>query len=122
MSLNIFRALLIVLGSTFAVVFAVVCVPPLLQNPDIIGAFAAGFVNPFAAGYALDVIFSWLVLASWVTYEAKVRGIKHGWAALVLGVAPGVATGFAAYLLLRLAQAQGAKNSLKADGPDGPAH
>jgi Terpene cyclase DEP1 len=111
MSLNIFRALLIVLGSTFAVAFAVVCIPPLLVNPDVIGAFAAGFVNPFAAGYALDVIFCWLVLASWVTYEAKVHGIKHGWVALLLGLTPGVATGFAVYLLLRLTQAQRANNS-----------
>ncbi len=117
MSLKFFRAILVGLGSTFAVAFAVLCVPPLLQNPDIIGAFAAGFVNPFAAGYALDAIFCWLVLASWVTYEAKVHRIKHGWVALLLGIAPGVATGFAVYLLLRLAQVQEANNSLPARRP-----
>jgi len=109
MTQHTFRALLIGLGSTFVVAFAFVCIPPLLRNPDVIGAFAAGFVNPFAAGYALDVVFCWLVLASWVRYEAKVHGIKHGWVALLLGIAPGVATGFAVYLLLRLTQTQGAK-------------
>ncbi|MBK7685675.1 MAG: DUF2834 domain-containing protein [Rhodocyclaceae bacterium] len=109
MSLNTFRALLVGFGATFAVAFTVICVPPFLRNPDIIGAFAGGFVNPFATGYALDAIFCWLVLACWVTYEAKLDGIKHGWVALILGVVPGVATGFAVYLLLRLGQAQGGK-------------
>lgn len=104
MTLSLFRALLIGLGTTFAVVFVAVCGPPLLQNPDVLGAFAAGFVNPFATGYSLDAIFCWLVLGAWVVYEAKAHGIKHGWVALVLGVAPGVAAGFAVYLLLRLNQ------------------
>lgn len=113
MSLNTFRVLLIGLGSTFAFVFTVLCVPPLLQDPDIIGAFAAGFVNPFAAGYALDTIFCWLVLVSWVTYEANACGIRYGWVALLLGIAPGVATGFAVYLLLRLAHMQRANESLQ---------
>ena len=109
MSTSTFRALLIGLAATFALAFAAICIPPFLQNPDLVGAFAAGFVNPFAAGYALDTIFCWLVLACWVIYEAKAHGIRHGWVALMLGVVPGVATGFAVYLLLRLAQAQRAK-------------
>ncbi|AJD47101.1 hypothetical protein S7S_03395 [Isoalcanivorax pacificus W11-5] len=78
--------------------------PPLLDNPDILGAALAGFVNPYAAGYATDTIMCWCVLAVWVLYEARATGIKYGWIALVLGVVPGVATGFAIYLLIRLNQ------------------
>jgi hypothetical protein len=44
------------------------------------------------------------VLAIWVLYEARMKGIRHGWIALALGVVPGVATGFGVYLLLRLNQ------------------
>ncbi|MAL97294.1 DUF2834 domain-containing protein [Hydrocarboniclastica marina] len=101
MNSRLFTALLVVLGAGFAAVFVILVLPPLLQNADVLGAFAGGFVNPFAAGYSLDVIFCWLILAVWVIYEAKLKGIRHGWVTLVLGVVPGVATGFAAYLLLR---------------------
>jgi hypothetical protein len=113
MSLTTLRALLIGLGATFAAAFIAICVPPFLQNPDIVAAFAAGFVNPFATGYAIDTIFCWLVLACWVRYEAQAHGIRHGWVALVLGVVPGVATGFAVYLLLRIAQTQRSNHSLQ---------
>lgn len=104
MTLATFRIVLVALGSTFAVAFTAICVPPLVQAPDFIAALAGGFVNPFATGYSLDTIFCWFVLGAWVVYEAKAHGIRHGWVALVLGVAPGVATGFAVYLLLRLRQ------------------
>jgi hypothetical protein len=97
-----FKVLLVILGLGFAVLFSVIVLPPLFESPDVIGAFAAGFVNPYASGYALDAIFCWAVLAVWVIYEANTRGIKHGWVALALGIAPGVATGFAVYLLIRL--------------------
>ncbi|MBL8940789.1 MAG: DUF2834 domain-containing protein [Archangium sp.] len=107
MTLATFRALLVVLGSTFAVAFTIICVPPLLQTPDVIGALAGGFVNPFATGYSLDTIFCWFVLGAWVAYEAKAHGVRHGWVAVVLGVVPGVATGFAVYLLLRTRQRAG---------------
>lgn len=107
MKLATFRIVLVALGSTFAVAFTAICVPPLLQSPDVIGALAGGFVNPFATGYSLDAICCWCVLAAWVGYEAKAHGIRHGWVALVLGVVPGVATGFAVYLLLRLRQLPG---------------
>jgi hypothetical protein len=43
-----------------------------------------------------------VVLTTWVVYEAKTRPVKHGWIAPLLGLVPGVATGFAVYLLLRL--------------------
>lgn len=102
MNAQTFRIFLIVLAVGFTAAFTVVCIPPLLVNPDIIGAFAAGFVNPYASGYALDIFFTWGVLATWVVYEARTKAIRHGWVALMLGVVPGVAVGFAFYLLLRL--------------------
>lgn len=117
MSPSLYRLLLILLGGGFAVVFTVLCVPPLLENPDLLGAAMAGFVNPFSSGYALDTIMSWCVLTVWVVYEAKVKGIRHGWIAPVLGLAPGVATGFAFYLLLRLKQEVAANHSLEGRQP-----
>jgi hypothetical protein len=39
-------------------------VPALLTNPDLFGAFAAGFVNPYASGYTADVFFCWVALAA----------------------------------------------------------
>lgn len=107
MPLHLFRASLWILGLGFAAAFAVLCIPPLLENPDLIGAFAAGFVNPYASGYAIDAILCWCVLAVWIAYEARAHDVRHGWAALLLGIVPGVATGFAAYLLLRLHQGKG---------------
>lgn len=104
MSRSLFQTLLWLLGLGFALAFTLLVVPALLRDGDVVGAFAAGFVNPYASGYALDAILCWCVLAVWVLYEAKTLGIRHGWIALLLGVAPGVATGFAAYLLLRLRQ------------------
>lgn len=83
MNHKLFRSLLIVLAAAFTAVFMVVCVPPFLQNPDILGAFGSGFVNPYASGYAFDVFFTWAVLAAWVIYEAKAKGIRHGWVALM---------------------------------------
>ncbi len=111
-----FKIVVALLGASFAALFLVLCVPPLLENPDVIGAAMAGFVNPFAAGYALDAIFCWLVLSSWVVYEAKASGIRHGWICVLLGIVPGVATGFAAYLLLRMSQ-QATNNSLQGRRP-----
>ncbi len=57
MNATLYRALLITLATAFTVAFGVICIPPLLENPDILGAFAGGFVNPYASGYALDAIF-----------------------------------------------------------------
>jgi hypothetical protein len=90
-----------VIGIGFAIFFFTMVIPPLLENPDLIGAIAAGFVNPYAAGYATDAIACWLVLAIWVIYDASAHNVKHGWLCLVLGAIPGVATGFALYLILR---------------------
>lgn len=107
MKTSIFRLFLILLAAGFTMAFAVICIPPFLANPDILGAFAGGFVNPYATGYALDAFFTWGVLAVWVVYEARTKGFRHGWVALVLGIVPGVAVGLACYLLLRLKQEQG---------------
>ena len=104
MPISLYKALLITLAAGFAAAFVMICVPPLIENPDIVGAALAGFVNPFASGYATDVLFCWAVLAVWVIYEARTLGIRHGWVALLLGVVPGVATGFAVYLLMRMKQ------------------
>lgn len=101
MSDKIYLGLLAVLAGAFAIAFCVIVVPALVETGDIIGAFAAGFVNPFASGYSTDVLMCWAVLCVWVIYEASAHNIKHGWIALVLGAVPGVATGFALYLIIR---------------------
>ena len=95
---RVYATLLATLGLGFAGAFVVLCVPPFLENPDVLGAFGAGFVNPYASGYSLDTITCWLVLALLVTREP----VPYGWTALLIGIVPGVATGFAVYLLLRL--------------------
>ena len=89
------------IGLAFLALFCVVVVPPLMADGDILGAFAAGFVNPYASGYSSDVIACWLILAVWVAFEATSKSVKHGWICVLLGVMPGVAVGLAAYLVLR---------------------
>ena len=104
MTTTLYRTLLTLLALGFALAFGIIVVPPLLASGDVPGAFAAGFVNPFASGYALDTLACWCVLTVWVIYDAKAYGIRHGWIAVLFGVVPGVATGFALYLLMRLRQ------------------
>lgn len=99
-----FEAACIVIAVAFTVAFAVLVVPALLKDGDIIGAFAAGFVNPHSSGYSTDVILCWVTLAVWVVYDAKANNIKHGWLCLLLGALPGVAVGFPLYLLTRSRQ------------------
>jgi hypothetical protein len=108
-----FRIAVTFVGLAFTLLFCVVVVPPLIETPDIIGAFGAGFVNPYASGYSSDVIACWLLLAIWVGFEAQTRSVKHGWLCLVVGIVPGVAVGLAAYLLLRSRQVRelGAQDS-----------
>ncbi len=101
MSERQFRMAIGAVALAFTALFCVVVIPPLIENPDVLGAFGAGFVNPYASGYSADVIACWLILAIWVVFEARSRSVKHGWLCLVLGVVPGVAVGFAAYLLVR---------------------
>ena len=104
MSKSVFEAIVLVLGIAFAIAFAVIVVPPLMHSGDVVGAFAAGFVNPFSSGYSLDTIFCGLILLVWVVYERQSFGIKHGWVVVPLSLVPGVATGFAVYLILRMRQ------------------
>lgn len=88
----------------FLLIFCTVVIPPLIAQPDIFGAFAAGFVNPYASGYSTDVLACWVILTAWVMYEAKTLHIRHGWICVALGIIPGVAVGLALYLLLRMRQ------------------
>ena len=86
----------------FTFIFCVVVLPPVIENPDIVGAFAAGFVNPYSSGYSADVLCCWAILLIWVIYEYP--KVKYGWICLLLGIIPGVAVGLAFYLLLRMHQ------------------
>ncbi|MEQ9544540.1 MAG: DUF2834 domain-containing protein [Marinobacter sp.] len=104
MSESIFKALLLLAALFFTVFFALVVVPPILENPDVWGAFAAGFVNPYSSGYSTDILVCWFILATWVVYEARTLSVRKGWVCLLLGIVPGVAVGFALYLLLRAKQ------------------
>lgn len=97
-----FRASVFGIALFFVLFFAWVVVPPLLAQPDILAAFAGGFVNPYASGYSTDVICCWLILLAWVLYEYP--RVKYGWLCLLLGIVPGVAVGFALYLILRMKQ------------------
>ncbi|HMV78717.1 MAG TPA: DUF2834 domain-containing protein [Leptospiraceae bacterium] len=110
---SLFKGTILSLGLGFAVAFGIIVLPAFFKNPDIFGAFAAGFVNPFAAGYSMDTIFCWLILAIWVAYEARVRQIRYGWVCVLLGIVPGVATGFAFYLLIRMHRVN--KNAVSGD-------
>lgn len=100
----VFEILVVLLGTTFAIAFCVILVPPLLVSGDVMSAFAAGFVNPFSTGYSLDVIFCAVILFAWIVYERSSLGIKHDWIAIPLSFVPGVATEFAAYLVIRSRQ------------------
>lgn len=104
MTESIYRATIISAAAVFTLLFAVWCIPPMIANPDVIGAFAAGFVNPYASGYAADTLSCWVILAAWIVYEARTKNVRHGWMFVLLGMVPGVAVGFAGYLLVRRGQ------------------
>lgn len=99
-----FKLGIILSAGVFLAVLLIHTMPAAFETMDIIGAFAAGFVNPFAAGYSTDVIMCWFILLCWVLYEAKTFSVRGGWIACLLGIFPGVAVGFALYLLLRQKQ------------------
>lgn len=105
-----FKTVIVAATLAFLAVFAFVVTPPLLGNPDVVGAFAAGFVNPYASGYSTDVIACWVILTAWILYERKAFAIRHGWICIPLGLIPGVALGFALYLLIRMRQLGGRPN------------
>jgi len=104
MSKGVFAGLTILIGAAFAVAFATIVLPPLFASGDVPGAFAAGFVNPYASGYSLDTICCGLLLIVWMFYERRRYGIRHGWVVIPLSAIPGVAVAFAVYLILRMKQ------------------
>ena len=100
----LFKTTIIAAAAVFMALFAYWCVPPMVANPDLIGAFAAGFVNPYSSGYAADTLACWVILTAWIAFEARTKGVRHGWIFVALGIIPGVAVGFAGYLILRMRQ------------------
>jgi hypothetical protein len=104
MSKSTFEYCTIALGALFAACFFILVVPPLLESGDVIGAFAAGFVNPYSTGYSLDVFICAFILIVWMMYERGKLGIRHGWLVIPLSFVPGVAVAFAFYLVLRSRQ------------------
>jgi hypothetical protein len=101
-----FRFAVSAIGLGFTFLFCVIVVPALIADGDLIGGFAAGFVNPYASGYSADVFACWFLLAAWVVFEASTKAVKYGWVCLVIGIIPGGVVGLAAYLLLRANQIQ----------------
>lgn len=96
-----FRISLAAVALAFTGLFCVLVIPAFIEDLDIVGAFAAGFVNPYSSGYSSDVIACWAILALWIAHEAKSVPAKYGALSLALGIVPGVAVGFAVYLILR---------------------
>lgn len=101
-----FKLAISITALIFSAIFFIICVPPLLELDgnlfiQVYTAVIASFVNPFSSGFASDTIACWFVLLFWILYEAKEYKVKHGWVCLIIGVVPGVAVGFALYLLLR---------------------
>lgn len=104
MSKTAFEYSVILLGAIFTIAFALIVVPALIESRDVIGAFSAGFVNPFSTGYSLDAIICALILITWVLYERSSLNIRYGWVVIPLSFVPGVATAFAVYLIIRSRQ------------------
>ncbi|MBX2799248.1 MAG: DUF2834 domain-containing protein [Myxococcales bacterium] len=102
-----FHIAIVLIALCFVAFFATVVLPPLFADPDVPGAFAAGFVNPYASGYSADVFACWGILVTWVLHERWAKGVRGGWICVLLGVVPGVAVGLAAYLVLRTRQLTG---------------
>ena len=99
-----FKRAIIITASAFLAVFIFYTLPAALELNDVFQSFAAGFVNPFATGYSVDVIACGFILIFWILFEAKHSGIRYGWVCILLCIVPGVAVGFTAYLLLRQKQ------------------
>ncbi|MEZ4278495.1 MAG: DUF2834 domain-containing protein [Myxococcota bacterium] len=99
-----FHSAIVAVSLAFTAYFALVVGPPLLESGDVLGAFAAGFANPYSSGYSADAIACWVVLAAWVVFDARVHSVRGGWLCLILGVVPGVVVGLSAYLILRSRQ------------------
>ena len=102
---NLFKISVGIAASTFTLAFSFLAIPSFIQNPDIIGAFGQGFVNPYASAYAIDTFCCWAILVFWIIYEFP--KVKYGWVCIFPGIIPGVAVGFALYLILRTIQFKG---------------
>jgi hypothetical protein len=97
-----FDWIVIALASAFVVALAILLVPTFVaDNLDLVHAFDQALINPYATGFATDLLFTYLILFAWVVYEANYRDVRHGWVALVLGLLVGVSVGLATYLLIR---------------------
>jgi len=97
-----FKLLLILIAIGFVVFAAVVFFAPIIENPDIIGVLKAGFVNPYATAYSVDLIACWVVLIIWIIFERNQLKIKNGWVCIPIGLTLGVVVGLVIYLLLRM--------------------
>ena len=102
MNENLFKISTAFVAVVFTTIFCYLIIPPFIQNPDLVNAFGGGFVNPYASGYSIDVFCCWFILLIWVIYESP--KIRYGWICLILGIIPGVAVGFALYLIIRTNQ------------------
>ncbi len=95
---------LVTIAVVFSLFFAAVVIPALLDDRDVIGAFAAGFDNPYASGYSFDVILCWVTLVVLIVHDARTHGVQHGWRFAAIGLVPGVAVGLPLYLISRRRQ------------------
>jgi Terpene cyclase DEP1 len=95
---------------TIAAGFTVYFVAQVLPGALLVGHpsqwLTNGYVNPVSSGYTTDTLCCWLILAVWIVDDARRRGVRRGWIALLLAAVPGVAVGFALYLLMRQSQLQ----------------
>jgi len=101
---KMFRLLLWMLIILFSLFFFISFLPHVISDANIIIVLQSGFVNPYATGYSIDLIATWLVLIVLVLHESHTHKIKGGWLCILLGLVPGVVVGWAAYLLLRSKQ------------------
>jgi hypothetical protein len=102
MTQRTFDSFVLAVAAVFLAIFVVVVLPAFVADPDVVGAFGAGFVNPYASGYSADTIACWVILSAWILHERGRYGVRHGLWCMPLGVVPGVAVAFALYLVLRL--------------------
>lgn len=101
MNSRTFTLAMVIVAASFTLFWFVDFLPHVIADGDIMLVLESGFVNPYAAGYSIDLITCWLVLIVWVIYEQRVLQVKYGWVCIALGLVPGVAVGFASYLMLR---------------------
>lgn len=101
MTTRTFKILVGLVALAFTIIFAVIVMPAVIADADPIAGALAGFVNPYASGYAWDTILCWVILSLWIVYERRAHGVPKGWICILLGLVPGVAVGFGCYLILR---------------------